>query len=136
MAQILKVNDELALPEGLEETVDLRNYNPSGIKPVEYKCLVRLYAIEETDEAYKSAEKAGIIIPKTEVEREQMAQCVALLVAVGGNAFEDWKDPVPEAGDRINIAKYAGVQVIGVDGRVYSLVNDKDIAGILFDPES
>lgn len=138
MAQILKVNDELALPEGLEETVDLRNYNPSGIKPVEYKCLIKPYAIHETDEAIKSAREAGIIIDPQTSDREQMAQCVALLVAVGGDAFKDWnpEGPIPVPGDRINIAKYAGVSVLGVDGRGYRLVNDKDIAGILFDPES
>jgi len=130
------MNDELALPEGVKEEVDLRNFNPSGIRPVEYKCLIKPYAIHETDEAFKSARAAGIIVDENSTDREQAAQCVALLVAVGGNAFEDWKDdPVPQAGDRINIAKYAGVSVLGVDGRGYRLVSDKDIAGVLFEPE-
>lgn len=130
---ILTMNDEIALPEGVEKPVE--NFNPSGIQPVEYKCLIKPFNIHETDEAYKSARKAGIIIPEGEVDREQYAQCVALLVAQGGNAFEDWKDPKPKPGDRINIAKYAGVQVLGVDGRGYRLVNDKDIAAVLFQPE-
>jgi co-chaperonin GroES (HSP10) len=137
MSKILTMKDELVLPEGSkdEEEVDLRTFNPSGIKPVEYKCLVKPYNIVETDAAYKSARDAGIIVDPVSTEREQYAQCVALLVAVGGNAFEDWKDPIPQAGDRINIAKYAGVETLGVDGRSYRLVNDKDIVGILFQPE-
>ncbi len=138
MPKILTMKDEIALPEGVErpeEEVDLRNYNPSGIKPVEYKCLIKPYAIHETDEAIKSARAAGILLPENSNDREQMAQCIALLVAVGGNAFEDWKDPVPKPGDRINIAKYAGVEVLGVDGRGYRLVSDKDIAAVLFQPD-
>jgi len=109
--------------------------NPSGIQPVEFKCLIKPYAIEETDEALKSAREAGILLPPVENDREQMAQCIALLVAVGGNAFEDWQDPKPKPGDRINIAKYAGVEALGADGRGYRIVSDKDIAAVLFNPE-
>ena len=110
-------------------------FNPSGIQPVEYKCLVKLYAIADTDEVMKSAKDAGIVFSEDHEYREQQAQCVALLVAVGGNAFEDWKGTIPTPGSRVNVAKYAGVEVVGVDGRGYRLINDKDIAGVLFQPE-
>ena len=136
MTKILTMKDKLVLPDGVdEETIDLTTFNPSGIRPVEYKCLIKPYAIEETDAAIKSAKEAGIIFDDTSSNREQMAQCVALLVAVGGNAFEDWKGEIPKNGDRVTIAKYAGVSVLGCDGRGYRLVSDKDIAGILFQPE-
>jgi len=108
--------------------------NPSGIQPVEFKCLIKPYAIEETDAALKSARDAGILLPPVESDREQMAQCIALLVAVGGNAFEDWQDPKPKPGDRINVAKYAGVEALGADGRGYRIVSDKDISAVLFNP--
>lgn len=109
--------------------------NPSGIRPVEYKCLVKPYEIHETDEQIRSAKDAGIIIPEQETDREQMAQVIALLVACGGNAFEDWKGPTPKPGDRIMMAKYAGVYADGIDGRKYRLIHDKDIAAVLFQPE-
>lgn len=118
-----------------ERTVEEALFNPSGIQPVEYKCLVKPYAIADTDEVLKSAKEAGIVFNKEHEYMEQQAQCVALLVAVGGNAFEDWKGTIPGAGSRINMAKYAGVEVVGVDGRKYRLINDKDIAGVLFQPE-
>ena len=136
MTKILTMKDKLVLPGGVdEETIDLTTFNPSGIRPVEYKCLIKPYAIEETYAAIKSAREAGIIFDSGSNEREQMAQCVALLVDVGGNAFEDWKGEIPKNGDRVTIAKYAGVSVLGCDGRGYRLVSDKDIAGILFQPE-
>ena len=110
-------------------------YNPSGIQPVEYKCLIKPYAIADTDEQMKSAKEAGIVFNEEHEQREQFSQCIALLVAVGGNAFEDWKGKIPVPGDRVTIAKFAGVEVVGVDGRKFRLVNDKDIAGVLFHPE-
>ena len=134
MSQKIETVSEFVVPDRIKKEQEEKDFNPSGIQPVEYRCLVKPFAIEETDEAYKSAIAAGIIVDRQSSDREQMAQCVALLVACGGNAFEDWKDPKPKPGDRINIAKYAGVSVIGCDGRGYRLCQDKDIAGILFQP--
>jgi len=124
---------KIAVPES-EFTRKESFPNPSGIQPVEFKCLIKPFAIEETDAAFKSAREAGILIRQEETEREQFAQCIALLVAVGGNAFEDWQDPKPKPGDRINLAKYAGVEALGADGRGYRIVSDKDISAVLFNP--
>lgn len=123
---------EFSVPERLKKD---EFPNPSGIRAVEYKCLVKPYEIHETDEQIKSAKDAGIIIPDKEEDREQMAQVIALLVSCGGNAFEDWKGRIPRPGDRVMMAKYAGVATDGVDGRKYRIVHDKDIAAVLFQPE-
>jgi co-chaperonin GroES (HSP10) len=50
---------------------------------------------------------------------------------MGGNAFEDWQEPIPKVGDMIWYAKYAGYVVKGDDGVEYRLANDKDIAAIV-----
>ena len=99
--------------------------NTSGIQPVEYKVLVLPEQIEEKTEG-------GIILPDTTKEKEEWAQIKATLVAVGGNAFKDpdWNEPVPQIGDQVYIAKYAGNFIEGIDGKEYRLCNDKDIAGI------
>ena len=124
---------EFSIPERLKQKDEFPN--PSGIQPVEYKCIVKPYEIHETDDQLKSAKDAGIIIPEQESDREQMAQVIALLVACGGNAFEDWKGRIPRAGDRILMAKYAGVDADGIDGRKYRVIHDKDVAAVLFQPE-
>jgi co-chaperonin GroES (HSP10) len=98
--------------------------NKSEIYPVEYKVLVKLDDIEEVSEG-------GIIVSVGEAsEREQMSQVRGLLVAVGSNAFFDWKWK-PEPGARVMIAKYAGLFCEGEDGEEYRLCNDKDIAAVL-----
>jgi len=98
--------------------------NSSGLLPVEYKILVKLDSVAD-----KTA--GGIIIPIALVEKEKMAQEQATLIAVGGNSFDDFKDPVPKVGDRVYVAKHAGYRVKGIDGEKYQLMNDKDIAAII-----
>ena len=104
--------------------------NESGIEPVEFKVLVHPSAVE-VDPAIASAKAAGIEIPRDVLERELMAQIVAKVVAIGGNAFEDWRPPVPKPGDTVLIAKYSGITVKGADGLEYRMLNDKDISGII-----
>lgn len=103
-----------------------------GIAPVEFKVLVKPSAVE-VDPALARAKAAGIQLPQDVLERELMAQIVAELLAVGGNAFEDWKPPIPKVGDTVLIAKYSGISVKGADGEEYRMLNDKDISGIITD---
>lgn len=106
------------------ERAAIKNFNQSGIQPVEYKVLVLPDTVEEKTES-------GLLIkPEIAREKEALAQVKAVLVAMGGNAFEDWAD-APKPGHRVYVAKYAGFPVDGADGRQYQLVNDKDIAAII-----
>jgi co-chaperonin GroES (HSP10) len=100
------------------------NMNTSGMQPCEYKILIAPEQIEETSQG-------GIILATKTTEREAMAQVKGTLVAVGGNAFEDWKGMTPEVGDVIWFAKYAGYVVKGDDGKDYRLANDKDCSAII-----
>lgn len=108
--------------------------NTSGVYPVEYKVLILPDDIHDTDPTLKKAREAGLYVADEVSEREQMSQVEGLLVAVGGNAFEDWKPPRPKVGDRVVIAQYAGLYKKGHDGKEYRLCTDKDIAA-LADPQ-
>ena len=106
--------------------------NTSGLQPVEYKVLVKLDEEQTTT-------SGGLFIPETVRDQRQLAQVQGTLIAAGGNAFQDWNEPMPHAGDRVYVGKYAGIVVHGADGcRCYKLCNDKDIAGIIMEekPES
>lgn len=106
--------------------------NTSGIQPVEFKVLILPEQAEETDETLRRAKAAGLVLVDKTTEREKMAQVKGRLVAVGGNAFEDWSGRVPQVDDVVWFAKYAGYVLKGDDGREYRLANDKDISAILF----
>lgn len=105
--------------------------NPSGITPVEFKVLIHPEEVEDTDPTLKRAKAAGLVMPEREKEREQMAQMYGRLIAVGGNAFEDWREKIPKVGDRLMFAKYAGAPVEGQDGVKYRIAYDKDIAAVM-----
>ena len=98
--------------------------NKSGLSPVEYKILILPEDVERKTES-------GIILTDKVTDREKMAQVRGKLVAVGGNAFEDWKEPIPKVGDTISYAKYAGLIVNGLNDVEYRLANDKDITAIV-----
>lgn len=101
--------------------------NPSGLQPVEYKVLVRL----DVQKGVEQVSEGGIVLATGQgAERERMAQIKGTLVAVGHNAFIDWKWK-PPVGARVLIAKHVGHYYEGVDGVEYRLCNDKDVAAVV-----
>lgn len=92
--------------------------------PVEDKVIVMPDPVDE---------KAGPIIkPDTVKDLEAAAQQVATLIAHGPNAFEEWDDPVPQAGDIVYVTRFAGARnILGEDGQRYQIVCDKDVTAIL-----
>lgn len=97
--------------------------NDTGIRPTEYRVLIRLDPVER-----KTA--GGIYIPDATAERNQMAATKATILAVGGNAFEEWRDdPLPKPGDRVLISKFAGKAPETDD--LVRICNDKDIIAVL-----
>lgn len=101
--------------------------NPSGIRPMEFKCLIKQEKVQE---------KIGsIYIPDEAKDRNQYAETKARLVDVSPFAFDyaEYGDgkAAPKPGDLVLMAKYAGVLVKGNDGDDYILVNDKDIIAVI-----
>lgn len=97
--------------------------NESGFVPVEFKVLVLPDVPKE--------QIGSIFVPETVRDKEKHRAVGAILVAVGGNAFEDWDEPIPEVGNKIYIAVGAGLFYEGKDGKTYRIINDKDVAGII-----
>jgi co-chaperonin GroES (HSP10) len=102
--------------------------NPSGIRPSEFKVLIKPLEVEE---------KIGsIILPDQNKEREQFAQIQGHIIDVSPGAFtyldqSEWRGQKPKIGDLVIYAKYAGANATGTDGVKYTLINDKDIAAVI-----
>ncbi len=107
----------------------LPTINDTGIEPVEFRCVVRLDSLKNEGGDQKSA--GGIIIPQERTDRDQMAYGKATLLAVGGNAFNDWSGRIPQVGDRVMISKYSGVTREADPTDLIRLVNDKEILAVL-----
>ena len=98
--------------------------NKSGLVPCEYKVLVQREKVEEIT-------PGKIYIPDQIREKERRESVHVTLIAVGGNAFEDWAGEKPKPGDKVLVAKYAGYSLKGSDGEWYTIMHDKDIAAIV-----
>ena len=95
--------------------------NNSGLLPTADKVLVQPIRVEE-----KTA--GGIVLPKQSQEKEQLAQRIGTLIAVGPDA-----DGAPELsgvslGDVILYARYSGDN-FPVDGVEYRIMRVSDVVG-------
>lgn len=105
--------------------------NLSGIEPVGTKLLILTDSIGDTTDS-------GLIaLPADVAERMTLAITTGVVAAVGGAAMTDWPNSdrvwpgkIPIVGDRVHIAKYAGIIIEGKDGKRYRLIQDTDVAGI------
>lgn len=97
-------------------------------KPVQFKVLVQP---DTVDEFYDK--KGLIIVPDTVAGKKQLQQDKATVLAVGGNAFVDWEEPIPKVGDRVLMARHSGYMFRDPTDRnkEYRVVNDADITLIL-----
>jgi co-chaperonin GroES (HSP10) len=106
----------------------MNEMNPTGIKPVEFKVLLKVDELEDKT-------SGGLWIPDHALDREQMAHDRGTLVAVSDMAFSDWKGRIPCPGDNVIFNKYAGsiinFQEKGKARQQYRLCNDKDICAVI-----
>lgn len=96
-------------------------------KPMEFNVVVELDPTEEVT-------KGGIILTRSNVERDELAAEEGTLVAVSPHAFTyaEWTADAekPQLGNRVMIARYQGV-LRESDGKKYRIVKDKDIVAVI-----
>lgn len=103
--------------------------NVTGITPILNRVLLKpLVVVNKTT--------SGIIVSSDEMsEREQLGNTTGEVMAIGPTAFKDEYDECPiKVGDKVIIAKYAGLMYVGRGSIKYRMVNHDDITGIL-DPD-
>lgn len=97
--------------------------NESGLRPLGRAVLV---------EHYEPERKGSLIaLPENVETRSMMVEQRAVVIEVGPAC---WPDEPPRAspGDRVLISKMAGYMARGRDGKLYRLVNDRDLfAGLV-----
>lgn len=97
------------------------------IKPCGHRVVVRPSTLDEYDEVFNSAKKAGIALPEDhmEMKRQQNAVDSGKVVAIGPSAFAD-EEPWVKVGQTVYFAKYSGKAVVR-DGVRYLVMNDDDL---------
>lgn len=106
--------------------------NKSGIRPIEYKVLVKPDPVEK-----KTA--SGLYLPDDTHEREGWAQIKGTLVAKGDSAFRDYaaeERALLKPGVRVYYDKYRGIHLTGADGDEYVLMTDKEVGAVILAEEA
>jgi co-chaperonin GroES (HSP10) len=93
--------------------------NKSGLHPQGRAVLLVAHEPERKDSV--------IVVPPSLEEKTQMLVNQAIVLEVGRTAWDD--EPVPRArvGDIVLIAGFSGRMATGQDGKLYRIVNDRDI---------
>jgi len=126
----------LAVPSYLQEYVhstvppaikQLEEIDPDSIQCLEFRVLLKVLGAE-------SVTKGGIYRSAQDIEKELFSKCSADVVNFGEEAFclSDGTPMAnrPKPGDRVMIAKYAGITVRDKDYNLYRFANDKDVVAI------
>lgn len=101
--------------------------NQSGIVPTRFVVLV------EPDEEPEFT-SGGLMLPRQYRDPRNAAAVTGRVIDIADEAFSFIADPTtrrPQVGDRIAFTKYAGMAIHGADKKLYKLMNDEDISGIL-----
>ena len=99
----------------------LKALNTSGLHVTADKVLIEPTKVEEKT-------KGGIVLASASLEKEELAQVIGTVIAVGGTC-----DQCPEMegigpGDLVLYARYSGAE-FPVDGICYQIVRARDILG-------
>jgi co-chaperonin GroES (HSP10) len=94
--------------------------NETGLHPLGVAVLV------EPDES--KVKNSIIALPDTVKDRFAMVEAKCRVIEVGPEAWKDERQPRAKSGDKVLVTKYAGYAAQSPkDGKLYRLVNDRDV---------
>jgi co-chaperonin GroES (HSP10) len=99
--------------------------NASGIVPQGHRVLVL------PDQISDKTESGIVIFSPTQLEREQLGQTEGVVVSLGKDAYSDYSSAWCTIGDKVIIARYAGMMRTGNDGLSYRIISDTDVVALL-----
>ena len=95
--------------------------NESGLEPLGRAVLVRMIELEE----YKAS---TIVIPDHVRRSSTLMDTRAEVLAIGAECWKDESQPRCTVGDKVIVTRMAGYVAQGpADGKLYRLVNDRDV---------
>lgn len=94
--------------------------NTSGLEPLGRAVLIEMVELDEL--------KTKVIqIPDHVRRNSAVMEQRAIVVAVGSEAWHDERKPRCAPGDKVIVTRMAGYMATGADGKIYRMVNDRDI---------
>jgi co-chaperonin GroES (HSP10) len=98
---------------------EVKEINKSGLHPRGRAVLLIAYEPERKNSL--------IVVPPSLEEKTMMLVNQAMVLEIGAAAWDDEPEPRAVVGDIVLIAGYSGRMATGADGKLYRIVNDRDI---------
>lgn len=95
--------------------------NESGLHPQGHAVLCVPYDPEMT------LTSSIIAIPETVRESFKILENRLQVIEIGGSCWDDEKAPRAKIGDVVMVTKHAGTVATGADGKMYRMINGRDI---------
>lgn len=105
------------------EVVKLPPRNRSGLHPKGHAVLVQAYE----PEMKRAAEESLIVIPEQVQESTDILENRVRVIEIGSSSWDGEREPRAKVGDIVLVTRLAGFRKKGNDGKLYRLVNDRDI---------
>lgn len=105
-----------------------------AINPILHRILVKQDSLEDKDDNFAAARRAGIVIVENEHKREQAAIDTGVVVTIGPTAFRDFglDSPPIKVGDKVVFAKYGGKVIEDpATNEKFVALNDEDVIAVL-----
>ena len=120
------------ITDDLLRLIPSQNACHPGSRPVEYNVIVAMPDIPE--------KKGNIFLTAETRDMMEMASQCGRIIGASPVAFnydhfyEKHPELAPKVGDLVWIARYAGGEMVGKDGRRYRVVKDKDVGQVIEPP--
>ncbi len=105
------------------------------LKVCGHRILIKQDELEDTDEFYKSAKKAGFMLPEhRDIQLARKAVDVGTVMQVGQNAYKSFDDGHQwcKEGDKVCWVRHGGYLVVDPDTKQeYVCLNDEDILVVI-----
>ena len=99
----------------------MKELNTSGLWPTADKILIEPMKVEETT-------RGGIVLATSSLDKEQLAQTIGTVIAMGSTARECAEMEGIEIGDYVMFARYSGAE-FPIDGLKYRIMRARDVIG-------
>lgn len=97
--------------------------------PLGHRLLVKPEKLEDIDQSYAAAKRAGIELPEFTSRKEQVAVDTGTVISLGDTAFKDFGGvPWCSPGDKVAYTRHGGKLIKDPDDQVeYIILNDEDV---------
>lgn len=98
------------------------------IKPVGHRLLIEQDRVKETTVG------GIVVVTPDQLKKEQQAQIRGTVIAVGEDAWKEFKEPWCKVGDRVLYQRHSGMKITDEYGNFvqdYILLNDLDVTAVV-----